>query len=29
MLVELAILAAFIWFLIHLFPTLDPKGYAF
>jgi cytochrome b subunit of formate dehydrogenase len=29
MLVELVILAAFIWFLIYLFPTLDPKGYLF
>lgn len=29
MIVELAILAAFIWFLIYLLPTLDPKGYLF
>lgn len=29
MLVELVILAAFVWFLIYLFPTLDPKGYVF
>jgi cytochrome b subunit of formate dehydrogenase len=29
MLVEFAILAAFIWFLIYLFPTLDPNGYIF
>jgi hypothetical protein len=29
MLIELAILAAFIGFLIYLFPTLDPKGYLF
>jgi formate dehydrogenase subunit gamma len=29
LLVELAILAAFIWFLIYLFPTLDPRGYLF
>jgi len=27
--VELAIMAAFIWFLIYLFPTLDPNGYLF
>ncbi|MFC1901343.1 cytochrome b/b6 domain-containing protein [Chloroflexota bacterium] len=26
---ELVILAAFVWFLIYLFPTLDPKGYLF
>ena len=29
MLIELIILAAFVWFLIYLFPTLDPKGYLF
>jgi cytochrome b subunit of formate dehydrogenase len=29
LLVELAITAAFIWFLIYLFPTLDPQGYLF
>ncbi len=29
MLVELAILAAFVWFLIYLFPTLDPQGYIY
>ncbi len=29
LLVELAILAAFVWFLIYLFPTLDPQGYLF
>ena len=29
MLVELIILAAFVWFLIYLFPTLDSKGYLF
>jgi len=29
MLVELAIMAAFIWFLVYLFPTLDPDGYLF
>ena len=29
LLVELIILAAFIWFLIYLFPTLDPRGYLF
>lgn len=29
LLVELAIMAAFIWFLIYLFPTLDPDGYLF
>lgn len=29
MLVELAILAAFIWFLVYLFPTLDSHGYLF
>ncbi len=29
LLVELAIMAAFIWFLIYLFPTLDPNGYLF
>lgn len=28
-LVELVILAAFVWFLIYLFPTLDSKGYLF
>ena len=28
-LIELAIMAAFIWFLVYLFPTLDPKGYLF
>lgn len=27
--VELAILAAFIWFMVYLFPTLDPEGYLF
>lgn len=27
--VELAIMAAFVWFLIYLFPTLDPEGYLF
>jgi formate dehydrogenase subunit gamma len=26
---EVAILAVFIWFLIYLFPTLDPQGYLF
>jgi cytochrome b subunit of formate dehydrogenase len=29
LLVELAIAAAFVWFLIYLFPTLDPDGYLF
>ncbi|MFA5309422.1 MAG: cytochrome b/b6 domain-containing protein [Dehalococcoidales bacterium] len=29
MLVELGILAAFIAFLVYLFPTLDPKGYIY
>ena len=29
MLIELAIIAAFIWFLIYLFPTMDPQGYLF
>jgi cytochrome b subunit of formate dehydrogenase len=29
LLVELVILAAFIWFLVYLFPTLDPRGYLF
>ena len=29
MLIELAIMAAFIWFLIYLFPTLDRQGYLF
>lgn len=27
--VELAILAAFVWFLFYLFPTLDPERYLF
>jgi formate dehydrogenase subunit gamma len=27
--IELVILAAFVWFLIYLFPTLDPNGYIF
>jgi formate dehydrogenase gamma subunit len=29
MLVELVILAAFIWFLVYMYPTLDPEGYRF
>ena len=29
LMVELAIMAAFIWFLIYLFRTLDPEGYLF
>ena len=29
LLVELAIMVAFIWFLVYLFPTLDPDGYLF
>jgi len=29
LLVELVILALFVWFLIYLFPTLDSKGYLF
>lgn len=29
MLVEFVILAAFVWFLVYLFPTLDPHGYLF
>ena len=29
MLVELAIMGAFIGFLVYLFPTLDPEGYLF
>jgi formate dehydrogenase subunit gamma len=28
-LVELAIMAAFIWFLVYLVPTLEPQGYLF
>jgi formate dehydrogenase gamma subunit len=29
MIVELAILVAFVWFLIYLFPTLDSRGYLY
>jgi formate dehydrogenase subunit gamma len=29
MLVELTMMVAFVWFLIYLFPTLDPQGYLF
>jgi hypothetical protein len=29
LLIELMIMAAFIWFLVYLFPTLDPHGYLF
>jgi len=29
MVVELAILGAFVWFLVYLFPTLKPDGYLF
>jgi formate dehydrogenase subunit gamma len=29
MLIELIILAAFIWFLVDLFPTLNPNGYLY
>ena len=28
-LVQLVIMAAFIWFLVYLFPTLEPEGYLF